>query len=144
MIPEFNSDGNLPEGIYKANIDELSTHFAEHSARRKWLFEKLLNLISLVKSTGCLERLYLWGSFVSNKEFPNDIDLLLIMKEDFDLEQIDSEIKTIFDYTQAKIKYSADVFWAKSSIGNEVIELWLDTYQITRDFKRRGIVEVII
>ena len=85
-----------------------------------------------------------WGSFVSNKELPQDIDLLLIMKEDFVVDKMDLEVKKVFDYVQGRIAFNADIFWAKSSIGEEMINLWLETYQMTRDFESRGIVEVII
>ena len=47
-------------------------------------------------------------------------------------------------YTQARIRFNADVFWSKASVGQEMLDLWLDTYQVGKDFKRRGIVEVII
>jgi len=50
----------------------------------------------------------------------------------------------LFDYVQGRIAFNADIFWAKSSIGEETINLWLETYQMTRDFESRGIVEVII
>lgn len=54
------------------------------------------------------------------------------------------EVKRMFDYAQGRIAYNADIFWTKSSIGEEVIDLWLETYQMTRDFVSRGIVEVMI
>jgi hypothetical protein len=85
-----------------------------------------------------------WGSFVSNKELPQNIDLLLIMKEDFVVDKMDLEVKKVFDYVQGRIAFNADIFWAKSSIGEDTINLWLETYQIPRDFESRGIVEVII
>ena len=37
-----------------------------------------------------------------------------------------------------------DVFWSKASIGQEMLDLWLDTYQVGKDLKRRGIVEIVI
>jgi hypothetical protein len=39
----------------------------------------------------------------------------------------------------AKIRFNADVFWAKVSIGQDTLDLWLDTYQLGKDLKRRGI-----
>ena len=34
----------------------------------------------------------------------------------------------------------SDVFWARASIGEEVLHLW--TYQTSRNFRNRGIVEL--
>ncbi len=142
MIPEFNADGNLPEGIHSASEEDLLNHFATSSARRKWLGERIKEILSLAKSTGKLERVFVWGSFVSAKESPNDVDMLLVMSEDFELENTPEEHKHLFDYIKAKVRFSADVFWSKASIGEDTLSLWLETYQLTKDFKRRGIVEV--
>ena len=144
MIAEFQKDGNLPKGLYKATLHEVREVFGTGSARRKLLIGNLENIIELAKSTGKLERVILWGSFVSNKEFPQDIDLLLIMRDDFDVDANPPEVKRMFDYAQGRIAFNADMFWTKSSIGEEVIDLWLETYQMTRDFESRGIVEVMI
>lgn len=144
MIPKFEKGGNLPKGVHKATLDEVREIFGASSARRKWLIRNLEKIIDLAKTTGRLERVIVWGSFVSNKELPQDTDLLLIMKEDFVVDKMDLKVKKVFDYVQGRIAFNADIFWTKSSIGEEMINLWLETYQIPRDFESRGIVEVII
>jgi len=144
LIPEFNTDGNLPEGIYTADEKEFMDRFCVHSARRKWLGERLTELFALLKATGKAKRLFIWGSFISAKESPNDIDVLLIMADDFHLENMPEDCRDIFNYVRARLKFNMDIFWSKRSIGEDVIKLWLDTYQTTKDFKRRGIMEVIL
>jgi len=144
MLPKFKKSGNLPKGIHRARFDEIRDVFGSNSARRKWLIVQLEKIIELAKSTGKLERVIMWGSFVSDKEFPGDLDFLLIMSADFDLGKLDPEVKRVFNYFEARIAFNADVFWTKSSIGYEIINMWLETYQMTRDFKPCGIVEVII
>jgi len=142
MLPEFNIDGNLPEGIYTIGAEEFFNSFSTGSGRRKWLGRQLHELFRLVKLTGKVERVFVWGSFISAKESPNDVDLLLLMNVDFQLEEVSEECKCLFNYGEARVRFNADIFWAKSSIDNEILKLWLDTYQNTKDFKRRGIVEV--
>ncbi len=144
MIPEFNKDGNLPEGIYRASEKEFLNHFCVNTARRKWLGDRLRELFSTLREIGSFEKLFIWGSFVSNKEYPNDVDVLVIMSESFELENIPDDLKTIFNYVEARVRFNMDIFWSKYSIGEEMINLWLDTYQMTKDFKRRGIVEVLL
>ena len=116
--------------------------FASGSPRRKWLGERLKEVITLANKTGNLRCFFVWGSFVTSKESPNDVDLLLLMRDDFELEKVSEECKGLFDYVEARVKFRIDVFWSKDSIGEETLRLWLDTYQISKDFKRRGIVEV--
>ena len=142
MIREFNVDGNLPEGIHSVSEEEFLDHFATSSARRKWVGEGLKEIFGLAKSTGKVERIFVWGSFVTAKESPNDVDILLVMSEDFHLETVPEECRHLFDYIRARVRFNADVFWSKASIGEDTLSLWLETYQLTKDFKRRGIVEV--
>ena len=143
MLPAFNQDGNLPEGVHRATEAEVLSRFATTSARRKWLGERLRNLLEMARATGKLERVVLWGSFVTSKESPNDLDVLLVMAADFDLEQVPTDRRALFNYAQAKIRFNADVFWTKVSIGQDTLDLWLNTYQLGKDLKRRGIVEVV-
>lgn len=78
------------------------------------------------------------------KVAPDDLDLLLVMAVDFDMSQVTDSLRPLFDYPQARLRFRADVFWTKASMPMEVLTLWLDTYQIGKDFRRRGIVEVIL
>ena len=144
MLPEFTQEGNLPVGIHQATEAEVLSRFASGSARRKWLGGRLHDLLEIAKFTGKLERAFLWGSFVTNKESPNDLDVLLVVAADFDLEQLREDCRGLFTYAQARIRFNADVFWAKVSIGQETLNLWLDIYQVGKDLRRRGIVEVVI
>jgi len=89
-----------------------------------------------------VSRVFVWGSFVTGKQSPNDIDLLVVVDEEFTLDHVPENCKIVFDYVGAKLRFNMDIFWTKMSIGEETLALWLDTYQTTRDFNRRGIVEV--
>ena len=127
-----------------ATEDEVFGRFATPSARRQWLGEQLRDLVALAKSTGHLARVFLWGSFVTSKEVPNDLDVLLVMGAEFTVEAVPAPAHVVFDHTQARLRFQADVFWTKASIDPQVFHLWLDTYQTGEDFTRRGIVEVIV
>ena len=142
VIPQLNREGNLPVGVHVAEEKEFFDRFGAGSARRRWLGGRLRELLARAKSSGHLERVMVWGSFVSAKESPNDVDLLLVMKPEFRLEAAPEACKVVLDYATARISFNADVFWTKSSIGEAALRMWLDTYQTTRDFKRRGIVEL--
>jgi hypothetical protein len=91
-------------------------------------------LVELAASSGKLLRLFVWGSFVTAKPAPKDLDILLIMGEDFEVEEMDERAGSVFDSVKARLMFEADVFWARDSIGEEMLKLWLDTYQISRDF----------
>jgi hypothetical protein len=105
-------------------------------------FRRLRAMISFAAEGGQLRRLFVWGSFVTTKPAPRDLDILLIMAEDFEVDRISGPARAVFDSVRAKLLFEADIFWARSSIGQELLDLWLDTYQTSRSFRKRGIVEL--
>jgi hypothetical protein len=64
------------------------------------------------------------------------------MDEDFEVDAVAAPEQAVFDSVRAKLMFESDVFWARASIGNEVLDLWLNTYQISRSFRKRDIVEL--
>ena len=64
------------------------------------------------------------------------------MAEDFEVDQIAAPAQAIFDSVRARLMFEADVFWARATIGDEMLGLWLETYQTSRSFRKRGIVEL--
>ena len=144
VLPEFDSAGDLPAGVHAANWQEFHSRFGIATSRRKWLFGRLRALVDLTAATGKLRRVFVWGSFVTAKPAPKDVDILLIMTPDFEVEGIAEPARPareVFDSVQAKLRFESDVFWARASIGEGVLQLWLETYQTSRTFQRRGIVE---
>ena len=121
---------------------EFQTRFGDWSMRRKWLSVRLRKLLELAATTGKLCRVFIWGSFVTAKPSPKDLDILLIMDEDFEVDAVDAASRAIFDSVRARLMFEADVFWVRASIGPEMLNLWLDTYQTSRSFRKRGIVEL--
>jgi len=84
-----------------------------------------------------------FGSFVTTKPAPGDVDIFLLMEDTFDIDQVDGETALIFDHQEAQNILGASVFWSRklAAIGGEqeAVEYW----QIKRDNTYRGIVEVI-
>src|SRR5499426_1225223 len=116
MLPAFNPEGNLPEGLHLATADEVFARFATPSTRRQWLGEQLRRLLDLAQSTGHLARVFLWGSFVTSKEVPNDLDVLLVMDTGFAVEAVPAQAQVVFDYVQARLRFHADIFWTQASL----------------------------
>jgi hypothetical protein len=85
----------------------------------------------------------IFGSFVTSRPEPNDVDIFLLMDDTFDANQLAGETAIIFDHLAAQNYEGASIFWIRrlAAIGGEqeAIEYW----QIKRDGTKRGIVEVI-
>jgi hypothetical protein len=142
VLPDLTSDGELPPGVHVATWHEFESRFAGPSPRRQWLARRLRALVDLAVTTAKLRRVFVWGSFVTAKPAPRDLDILLIMGENFEVDRIVGPAQDVFDSMRAKLLFESDVFWARASIGDEVLGLWLDTYQTSRSFRKRGIVEL--
>jgi hypothetical protein len=72
VIPSFTSLGLLPAGIHAAPWSEIQMRFATNTHRRRLLFGFERACVSL-RLAGC-GRVYLDGSFITQKEFPKDFD----------------------------------------------------------------------
>jgi hypothetical protein len=142
LLPELTDPGELPPGVHLAGWHEFQSRFGGSSPRRAWLSSRLWVLLELAANNGKLRRVFIWGSFVTAKPSPKDLDILLIMAEDFEVDGIAAPAQAVFDSTRAKLLFESDVFWARASIGQEMLDLWLDTYQTSRSFRKRGIVEL--
>ena len=142
MLPQLNANGELPPGVHLADWQEFEVRFCGSSARRIWLTSQLRTLLELAASSGKLRRAFIWGSFVTSKAAPRDLDVLLIMDDDFEVNDLTAPSRDVFDSVRAKLLFETDVFWARSSIGPELLDLWLETYQTSRSFHKRGIVEL--
>ena len=72
MLPDFNQAGLLPPGIHRANWDELAQRYGRNPWRRS-LLAGLRAALENLRDAGC-RRAYIDGSFVTDKEYPNDYD----------------------------------------------------------------------
>ncbi len=100
-LPVANEYGDLPPGIYVAGWDEVEARFGSVSEERRRAFAKLRWLYDLATQTGHLRRFIVFGSFVSGKAEPRDVDVALIMSADFRLEDAPRESQTLFSHADA-------------------------------------------
>ena len=143
-LPSFNSHGELPEGVHEATLDEVIAQFGSGTPQRQAVTARLLHLYNLVKATNHLERFIIFGSYVTNKPAPNDIDIFLVMAEAFDVNNWEEETRAVFAHAEAQGRFGARVFWVTRSTSRPNIESLLTAWQTTRDQTRRGNVEVIV
>ena len=142
-LPAFNSSGDLPTGIHTATLQELSMRFGERNRTREILYGRLERIARIARRTGHLARMIVYGSFVTTKPEPNDVDVFLIFDETFDSSMCDSETLLLLDHASADAHFGASVFWLRrpAAFGGEqaTIEFW----QTRRDGRLRGIVEIV-
>src|SRR5438309_11440037 len=84
MVPEL-IDGVLPEGVHDCTMEEVDARFGrfQRSDRRIRLTERLRAYIKEARSTGMAAAVIVDGSYISGKDEPSDIDLILVLRPDF-------------------------------------------------------------
>ena len=76
------------------------------------------------------------------KVAPNDIDIFIIMDDDFDVTQVVPPASILFDHPSAQPHFGASVFWLRglAALGGE--EAAVEDWMITREGRKRGLLEI--
>jgi len=94
-LPDFNEAGDLPEGVHRATLDEVLARFGKGTARREAATERLVLTYSLgALMTAKLDRMIIFGSYVTSKAEPNDVDIVLVMRDDFNLDECSEQTRS--------------------------------------------------
>jgi len=86
VIPPFDENGWLPDGIYDCTLQEAADRFGafQNSDRRPQLWVKFTEFMREAKACELAEALLVDGSFVTAKPNPSDIDLVLVVAASHD------------------------------------------------------------
>ncbi len=88
-------------------------------------------------------RFVIFGSYVTAEPAPNDVDVVLLMRDGFDVSTVTGEASIIFQHLDAEAHFGASIFWTTISgaLGGE--QAMIEYRQVRRDGGYRGIVEII-
>ena len=142
-LPDFNDEGDLPEGLIVATLAEVLERFGPVSEARQEATATLQKIHELVTATGKLERFIIFGSYITNKPDPHDVDIVLVMKDDFSMASCDEETRVLFDHQRAEGEIGVSIFWlCPSVVLRGSLEDFLLGWGTKRDLTLRGIIEV--
>lgn len=141
--PSFNEAGDLPVGVLPASLADVLAEFGEGSAQRRAVGRRLARIHELATATRSVRRFVIYGSFVTSKLDPNDVDIFLVMEDDFDFPAVPPEQRLVFDHMSAHNALGASVFWVRrvAALGGE--ESAIRDWMHKRDGSLRGVVEVV-
>ena len=142
-LPDFNEEGDLPPAVCRASLSMVLDRFGQGSAQRRIVGSRLERLYNLAILTGHLARFVVFGSFVTAKAEPNDVDIILLMEDTFDLAEMTGETAIMFQHMEAHNHFGASIFWTcrAGALGGE--EAMIGHWQFRREGGRRGIVEIV-
>jgi len=137
MIPEFDENGNLLPGNDDATFREVIERFGTpRSLKRQLLSASLEGLFDFVKDHAV--RVYIDGSYVTAKLAPNDVDLIVVLPEDFPRDpQVGRRLVRIVNNKQANYLHIFAFYLGRQ---DERLEEMLAWFTRDRDGNRKGIV----
>jgi hypothetical protein len=145
LIPQFDGRGLLPAGVHSAVWEEVVGRFGWNERRRRLLggLEEALKGPGGLKAAGC-RRVYLNGSFVSDKQQPNDIDVC------WDVAGVEPDTldPVFFDFADGraaqKARFGAEFFPASLPEG-VTGRTFLEFFQTDRETgESKGIIELVL
>ena len=114
-LPSFNESGELPLGVHAASLREVLARFGVSTPQRRVIALRLERIYQVARGSGHLARFVVFGSFVTDKPEPNDVDVFLLMEGTFDGSQLTGDVRLLFDHAAAQTHFGASVFWLRRS-----------------------------
>ena len=142
-IPTLNDDGLLPPGLFPCSFEELRSRFGvfRRSDQRVRLATELQKYLQELRETGFVTRILIDGSFVTSKDEPNDIDLIIVLQAHHDFS---STLKPHHYNTLSKRRvlktHGFDILLAPE--GSATLNEYIDFFQKTREGRSKGLLEV--
>ncbi len=143
-LPAFDSCGDLPVGVHPATLAEVIARFGRGTPQRELVTARLVRIYELAQRTRKLERFIIFGSYVTDKPAPNDVDIILVMADDFTEHDYAPDLFPVFEHRRAQQELGASIFAVRPGfVMGETVDDFIAPWQITRDKSRHGLVEVI-
>jgi len=144
VLPDFDAVGDLPPGVHRATLNEVLRRFGMAGEQRGVRSRCLSHVYELVQRTEHLQRFIVFGSYITAKPDPNDVDVVLVMDDEFHLEDCPMEARGLFDHALAQARHGASIFWIRLGLlMGESVEDFIAYWQLKRNGSQRGIVEVV-
>lgn len=143
MLPESNEFGDLPPGLHQSSLSDVLARFGRLTLQRMAVGQRLARIHKLAIATGHVGRFAVFGSFVTEKSEPNDVDIFIVMDDDFDFSSTTGETRLLFEHGTAQTHFGASLFWLRQLAAYNGAEAAITDWQIKRDGTLRGIVEIV-
>lgn len=115
-LPKFTESGDIPPGVHEASLAEVVDRFSRPEGPRHLCTQRLTRIYTLAQRTGSMQRFLIFGSYITTKPDPNDVDVILVMEDTFQLETCPADIQRLFDHAVAQVRYGASIFWVRPSL----------------------------
>ncbi|HUE70250.1 MAG TPA: hypothetical protein VMP01_05115 [Pirellulaceae bacterium] len=143
-LPPFQSDGDLPIGVHPGSLNDVLVRFGGGTPQRHVVGQRLERIRAIAVATGCLSRFIVFGSFITDEPYPNDVDIFMVMEDNFDVDNLVGDAELLFrDHLNADVQFGASVFWLRRMAAIDGEQAAVEFWQIKLEGGQRGIVEIV-
>ena len=139
----IESNGNLVAGIHICTWEDIQEVFA-FNERRQELLRGLKRACESLKLAGC-RRIYIGGSFATDKEFPGDFDACW-EDENVDFVRLQKIDPVLLDFKNKraaqKAKYGGELFLSSDIADPISNKSFLEFFQTDRNGEAKGIIAI--
>lgn len=124
MLPAYYDGMYLPAGDHPATWDDVVERFSSNE-KRTGFCNRLRDILARGKLCGFV-RVYLFGSFISAKDDPGDVDMLWVYRENLDLGTLSDQCRNLLNYDFNKKREGWDMWCCSDNnfIINYLMEGW--------------------
>lgn len=145
MIPAFDQNGCLPQGIYDCTVADAGERFGafQITGRRSHLWNKFIEFMREVEACRLVETVLVNGSFVTAKAEPNDIDLVLVVSSQHDFSaEFPPSAYNVLSKRRVHRRFGFDLLVARA--GSEEYRRYVDFFQQVRlePGRKKGILRI--
>jgi uncharacterized protein DUF6932 len=145
-IPAFSTNGYLPPGVHACTLAEIRERFGQfqRTDQRCRLMDKLEAFIQECSAMGFIRSVIIDGSFMTDRDRPNDIDLIVVLDE---LHDFKAELRP-FEYNvvskpDVRRRYDFDAVAAHDR-SPELESAIMFFAQVRKSNTRKGLVQVLL
>ena len=137
MLPAYYDEELLPPGVHPCEWDEFRQRFGE-GVKRARLLEVLRTMLNDAK--GCsFRKAVIFGSFVTKRSEPGDVDILWLTEPDLDREALAEKCRRLLDSSRSRDNFGCDVFDCAEN--SDMLGILTETFGIDKTTqKQHGLV----
>ena len=121
-IPALDEHGLLPAGVHECSVQEIADRFGWNPHRQD-LLRRLSNCLEREIRSRFSEPVYVNGSFVTDKEVPEDVDVVLDMTRAIRKGRLSALNFMVAEQSRLRRDYSVD-FWINLPSENDFSDLF--------------------
>lgn len=115
-IPDFEAAGILPTGIHECDLSEIEGVFV-YNGQRRTVWSSFSSYLSQVIAIPEVNVVYVDGGFVTNKDLPKDVDIVIEFEDFATLLNVWSQNQTLFNHDAVKQAFDVDLYFATVQSG---------------------------